>query len=232
MTTPPNHALPGRYTLRLLVPSDLAALMALRQQVLAGLPLADLYVREADEPAFVARHLGPSGATFGVFDGEALAAYAMLGLPQEDAQDNLARWLPSSGHDDPARCAVLASCMVHAAHRGQGLQRVLLAARFALALERGRPLCVAAASLHNHTSRRNLMCEGMRIAWTGELMGLQRQLLAVHLQQAWRFAAAPREAVHCLDFERQHALTNQGLFGIESHDGSHADAIIFATREA
>lgn len=214
----------GNFQLRLLAASDLEALQALRDEVLATLEHPDLYVREDDEAAFLRRHLGGAeGETIGVFDGHVLAAYAMLGLPAPDAPDNLAARI-GRGTDG----ANIASCMVRPGYRGHGLQRTLLAARFSLAQAHGRHCCVAMVSLHNHASRQNLLREGMRIAWVGELDGLRRQLLAIDLEQPWEFDAEQVRLADPLDFERQRALAASGWWGISAMAGPGAQKLVFA----
>lgn len=168
---------------RFLTFADLAALQGLRNEVLASLPNPDLYVREADEPSFLKSHIDRArsgGEAIGVFDGGRLAAYGMLSLPLAHDPDNLGCFL---GYEPEqlAKTAHLASCMVSPAYRGRQLQRFLLSARMSLAMERGRDVCIAMVSLLNHNSRANLLREGLRVVWVGEIGGVQRQLMAAEL---------------------------------------------------
>lgn len=217
----------GDFQLRLLAPAEAGAVLALREEVLSQLEHPDLYVREEDEAGFVQGHIGGHaggrGETIGVFDGERLAAYAMLGLPAHDAADNLGGLLGS-----PGRSANIASCMVRPAYRGHGLQRALLTARLSLAQAHGRSLCVAMISLHNDASRHNLLREGMRIAWVGEIGGLRRQLLAIDLAAPWEFDSERLRLVAPLDWELQRALTAQGWWGISAMEGRGPDKLVFA----
>jgi GNAT superfamily N-acetyltransferase len=237
----PTHAPPpllatdsqrlGRYEMRLLHTGQAPAVRALREEVFAQLEHPDLYVREDDEDAFIAQHLpgheACRGETIGVFDGAQLVAYAMLGLPVRDDPHHLGRSIPLGARtlDDVAH---LASCMVHPAHRGHGLQRRLLTARFSLAQAQHRPLCVAMASLHNHASRHNLMRAGLRIVHVGHVMGLERQLLAVDLQRPWRFDETGARLVACVDFAAQVELSNAGSWGIAQLEGPGEDMLVFA----
>ena len=179
--------------LRLLTVQDTQAVLALRETVLSRLEHPDLYVREDDEMGFVRRHLaghaGADGETIGVYDGEELIAYAMLGLPRDDDPEHLGRYLQLAPRA-PGEVSHLASCMVHPAHRGHGLQRTLLGARFTLAQAQGRPLCIAMVSPHNHASRQNLLREGLRIVYVGAVTGLKRHLVAIDLARPWRFDEA------------------------------------------
>lgn len=177
--------------MRLLTPKDVPALMNLRNVVIASLPHPDMYVREEDEAAFVSAHIGAAkgageGETIGVFDGDRLAAYGMLGLPSRHDPDNLGRLL-GYGESRLARVAHLASCMVAPPYRGRHLQCSLLAARMQLAYARGREVCIAMVSPRNQASRSNLIREGLRSDWMGEIDGLQRELMAVDLTK--RFGA-------------------------------------------
>lgn len=224
----------GRFQLRLLALDDVPDVLLLREEVLAGLSEPDLYIREADEPGFVGAHIGgqpgSSGEAIGVFDGRRLVAYAMLGLPAADEADNLGHALGLASAER-AEVAHIASCMVREPYRGHGLQRVLLAARFSLAQAHGRRVCAGMVSLHNQASRRNLMREGMRVAWVGHLNGLRRQILALHLRQPWTFSRDRIELVESLDFERQCALARQGWWGVSVLEGPGQDALVFAALE-
>lgn len=221
----------GRFQLRLLTSADTPRLKALRAGVLAQLAHPDLYVREPDEDAFISRHIGSAGdgETIGVFDGEDLIAYAMLGLPAAEAPENLGGRLQLPP-DSLARVAHIASCMVREDCRGHGLQRLLLAARFSLAQARGRVICIAMVSLHNQASRRNLMREGMRIGWVGDLDGLHRQLLVAHLTQPWQFDSERVQLVELLDWQRQGWLARDGWWGVSELEGRGQHALVFARR--
>lgn len=186
--SPQTYTLPQPFRMRILTPDDLSALMALRNDVLASLPHPDLYVREPNDAEFVCAHIGAmtgigEGETIGVFDGDRLAAYGMLGLPSEHDPANLGRFL---GYEGPqlGLVAHIASCMVAQPYRGSHLQCALLAARMHLARQRGRKVCIAMVSPRNHASRTNLMREGLRSGWIGEIDGLQRELMAIDLGAA------------------------------------------------
>lgn len=221
---------------RLLAPADADAVMGLREQVLSDLPHPDLYVREDDEPGFVHLHLARKdargGETIGVFDADRLVAYAMLGLPAAGDADNLARYFPAHVAS-PARTAHLASCMVLKPYRGHHLQRMLLVARIALGQTHGRSFFVAMVSLHNHASRHNMMREGMRIGWVGQIDGLKRQLLAIEPDGDWRFDAVERHLVDGQDWQGQSELTRRGCWGVAHQDlRGDADRLVFLRRTA
>jgi GNAT superfamily N-acetyltransferase len=221
----------GRFELRLLSSFHLEGVMALREQVLAQLPDADLYVREHDERGFVAAHLGgmagAQGETIGAFDGDRLIGYAMLGLPAPGDPDNLGLHLPQAA-GRLGQVAHIASCMVLPECRGHGLQRVMLGARLLLAQAHGRTICAGMVSLHNHASRRNLMREGLRIMHVGQVAGLQRQILALRLGQPWTFATEQAQLVGSTDYARQCALAQAGWCGVSALEGQGQDMLVFA----
>lgn len=221
------------FELRLLTLQNAAAVLRLRNSVLADLPDPDWYVRETDEPAFVRKHLGghsgSRGQTLGLYKGRQLIAYAMLGLPRADDADNLGIPL---GLDESARARVahLASCMVRTAYRGYRLQRPLLAARMALAQAYGRSIFTAMVSLRNQPSRRNMMHEGLHVAWVGEIQGLRRQILCGDILQPWVVDQSRIQVVSSLDFERQQQLTRAGWCGVGFLVNQSPDALLFAPR--
>ena len=220
----------GPYAMRVLTREDVPAVIALRDEVLAQLDNPDLYVREDDETAFVRSHVAGhdecAGDTIGVFDGEDLIAYAMLGLPS-DATANLGRFL-DLGSRKLKDVAHLTSCMVRGPYRGHGLQRTLLSARFSLAHAYGRAVCVAMVSLHNHASRRNLLRTGLRILHTGVVDGLHRQLVAVDLERQWQYEAGQARLAASTDFARQVELTRDGWWGVSEIEGPGPGVLVFA----
>ncbi|MDF1485551.1 hypothetical protein PY257_10230 [Ramlibacter sp. H39-3-26] len=185
---PPNAALAGipDAHMRVLQDGDFAAWSALRDAVIAALPDPDFYVREDDEQAFFAAHASPHGETLGVFVGGQLVAYAMVGFPDAAAPDNLGRviGLAPALHGAVAH---VSSCMVLPAWRGHRLQRTLLDIRLMLAQMQGRHLCMAMVSLHNHLSCHNLLRQGLHIAWTGMIDGLQRHVALIDLRHGLHF---------------------------------------------
>lgn len=209
---------PGLRT-RMLVATDFAEWTALRDTVIAALPNPDLYVREADERAFFDAHSEPDGETIGVFAHDALVAYAMVSFPAAQAPDNLGATM-GLPPELRARVTHLSSCMVVPQWRGRGLQRTLLGARLALAHARGRPLCMAMVSLHNHSSRHNLLRQGLHIAWTGHIDGLQRHIAMIDLQHGLHFDMGDEILVPSDDFEALCSACARGYAGIgEVRDG-------------
>ena len=232
-----------RFNIRLLQLEDLDCLVEMRNQVLARLPNPDLHMREPNEINYLRAHLMPPAVTknaqgmehgeiIGVFDNGVLLAYGMLGLPEPDAEDNLGYFLPIQAAKR-AQIAHVAGCMVREHMRGQGLHRLLLAARLALARTHGRSICASRVSLYNHVSRRNMQREGMRIAWIGDINGLKRQILGINLIEPWQFDKTQALLVDSHDFERQHELSQLNWWGVgevDNADGSHT--LVFEKRLA
>ena len=219
---PPDAAfahLPELHT-RILVPGDFPAWSALRDAVIAALPDPDFYVREDDEQGFFTEHIEPHGEIIGVFAHDTLAAYAMVGFPEPDSPGNLGAMV---GLEPAHRSRVthLSSCMVLPQWRGRGLQRTLLVARLALAHARGRPLCMAMVSLHNHSSRHNLLRQGLHIAWTGMIEGLQRHVAVIDLQHGLHFDMGDEKLLPSDDFQALRQAGAAGYAGIgEVRDAS------------
>ena len=229
------------YDLRLLTLDDLDILVAMRNEVLAHLPNPDLHMREPNEIEYLRAHLTPlttnlgtapehpmeRGEIIGVFDKGQLVAYGMLGLPLPDAEDNLGKLLPIPP-ETYCQVAHIAGCMVREDMRGQGLQRLLLAARLVLAKIHGRTVCAARVSMHNHASRRNMQRQRMHIAWVGDIKGLKRHILGIHLGQPWSFDNTQALLASSEDFDRQQTLSQQGWWGVgEIEHASGSPTLVF-----
>lgn len=193
-------------------PEDLGRLMDLRARILGNLEHADMYVPEDNEAAFVSNHLGTRGMTFGVLSGSRLVSYGMLGFPEADDDDNLGA-LAGLDIGQRGKVAHLASCMTLDEFRGSGLQTRLAALRMDVAWAAGRRYCIAMVSLHNDTSRRNLLASGMVIRSVEEANGLKRQFMVADLLRPTRFGFR-QKSVAALDFTRQCELTRRGWWGV------------------
>ena len=198
---------------RLLGEADFGQWIGLRDAVLGALPDADIYVREDDEQAFFRAHSGQRGQTVGVFHGEQLVAYSMVGFPAAGDPENLGLVIGMSV-DAQDMVTHISSCMVLPQWRGNGLQRTLLAVRLAMAQAQGRPFCLAMVSLRNHRSRHNLMRQGMHIGWTGDIDGLQRHVVRIDLQHARHFDMGDEQLIASGDYETLCAAARAGYVGV------------------
>jgi GNAT superfamily N-acetyltransferase len=168
---------PAGLSARMLGPGDLAGLLALRRQVVGGLADEDWYVLEPDR--FAADHLGRKGETVGLFAGDALIAYAMLGLPPGAPVADAAGAPPADPMADLAGVpaaerglvAHLASTMVRADRRGCGLHKWLIRHRLARCAALGRVHVMAMVSPRNPASWHNLMRYGLAIHALAPLEG-------------------------------------------------------------
>ena len=205
--------------LRVLTQKDFFAWRHLRDEVIAGLPHPDMYVREADEAEFFDQSCLPRGLCIGVFVEAQLVAYAMLQMPAADDAENLGAviGLPLASRSEVSH---FASCMVRKPWRGKQLQSLLLRQRCALALAYQRPLCLAMTSLHNHVSRNNMLAQGMWIAWTGVIDGLRRHVLQIDLLGRLRWDLQDSLLLDAEDFDQLCAAAANGYVGVgEVFDG-------------
>lgn len=210
-----RHGAPAEipYQLRVLGPDDRDALVAFRDSTFAGLPDPDAYVPEVAE--FVDWHLGGDrGHTLGVFADNALAACAVLGVPQA-RMPNFAADLPEPR---PAldRVAHMASSMVDPAYRGNGLQRNLVAVRTLLALGLGRPDLLTRVAFTNPVSLANMLACGFAIRAVLVMHGdrlryLMHRALAVG---PWECVAGSEVVLPADDVDGQRAALADGLIGI------------------
>lgn len=212
LNLPQLNPAPGM-SARTLQDSDFEAWLGLRDEVIATLPEPDLYVREADEALFFAQHTGQSGACVGLFDGQRLVAYAMLGFPMPGASGHLGAAM-GWGLQAQQEVAHLASCMVVPAWRGHRLQQTLLAARLALAQAAGRHICLAMLALGNHASRHNLLRQGLHLAWTGEMGGLHRHIAMIDVRSGLHLDMGDELLLASDDFDGLCAAARQGYAGV------------------
>ncbi|MDK2124083.1 GNAT family N-acetyltransferase [Parachitinimonas caeni] len=205
------------YRARLLNESDAGLVISLRHSVLAELVHPDVYVQEDNEHSFVAEHCGPRGQTIGLFDKDTLIAYAAVGFPERGDEDNLGKVVGLSDLEC-ANVAHIASCMVAKGYRGRGLQRLLIAARFAVCEAHQRCHGLAMVSLYNHPSRHNMLKQGMYIRWVGELHcghdTLRRQLLYINLNSRVTPAGTQKIWLASDDFASQAEHVTNGWVGV------------------
>lgn len=174
----PDIPLPAGIAGRLLTVADTEALAALRRDVVSHqLEDPNCYRLEAESPDFPASHIGPDGPgdkgmILGLFDHEAgLVSYGALTLvrPGEPSRAD-ALDLPEDQRD---QVAYLASVMVRAEWRGQGLHHALIEWRLALAGLAGRRHAVSAVWPGNHRSWGHLLAHGLQVkklVWVGNAL--------------------------------------------------------------
>jgi ribosomal protein S18 acetylase RimI-like enzyme len=180
-----------------------------------------------DEPRFFAEHLQARGRILGVFEGETLVAYGVLGLPNPGGY-NLGEDMRLPPYEFPG-VAHLAGAAVRPDRRGRGLQRRLTAERLALAERFGRSHVISTVSPFNHVSWRNLIAHGLlvrRIA--SKYGGHLRYVLHCKLgeEPALRRELAERRSLR--DAEGQRALLEQGWAGFALSQTEEGVGILLA----
>jgi GNAT superfamily N-acetyltransferase len=163
--------------------TDLDAILALQREVNTDLPAG--FVRFKDESQLLAYLNGELGAAFGLFDGRALLAIALLRIPSLDHPhqlEPLPRILPKE--DWSLHTAVYESAMVAPHARGRGYQRMLLDACVVHAKAVGMRWVGGGSRLDNVLSWRNMLVNGMTIvgvrihqgqAFVGLLQSIERE---------------------------------------------------------
>ena len=136
--------------------ADLAAVEALQEEVLAGLPSPELLLRNSH--AVLARSLCPPNLMLGAFCGETLAAVSTLYHPTDPADDYSRRLTTVSAAG--LRTANYKLCIVREAFRGHGLQCRLAAALEQAAEKQGVALLYVTVSPKNPHSYRNIEKSG------------------------------------------------------------------------
>jgi GNAT superfamily N-acetyltransferase len=231
MTTPP---LPPGHDLRPLDAGDLPALLALHAEVMRALPDPGLFRLFGGPERFLSEHLGARGESLGAFAGGRLVGYGSLTRPAAGDVDNYARdlgWAPARA----GRVALLSAAMVDPASRGRGLHGALIAARLALARERGVPELLVRAAPANAPSRRTLLAHGFAVVWLGvQGEGSLRHVMWRPIERAaWQPPHGGDAALAWAapeDLEAQRRLLADGWIGVRMRDGD--PAIGFARREA
>lgn len=115
----------------------------------------------------------------GIFDGERLAAFALMVVNRESAHRNTGQknGLP------PEECVSFDTAFVDPDYRGMGLQRRLLQAREEIALQLGAKYALVTVSPANEFSLRNILNQGFEIIARKQLYGgLDRYVLKKDLR--------------------------------------------------
>lgn len=138
--------------------SHLPAIIALHHKVLADMPPGNA-ASETDQ--FFADHLHTCGQIFGVFDGDRLMAYCVLGLPRDgDPNFGNDHHLPP---DQLARVAHIDGVAVDPHWRGQGWQRRMVEHRINVARKYGRTIMLSTVAPTNFASLISTVSTGLAI---------------------------------------------------------------------
>ena len=156
---------------RLLGIEDLRSLVTLQNT--GARDLAPGFFRPKDEHALRGYLDGTLGVAYGIFDGDALRASALLRLPDaaHPNPDAKPRFPIVPEADWPRHAAFLENAMVYPDARGRGHQRTLIYIRLAHAVAAGMRWACSAAHLHNQASWANLLGAGFVLAGLIERQG-------------------------------------------------------------
>ena len=181
--------------------------------------------RETD--AFLATRLGMGGQTLGIFAGDDLVAYGILGLPSDPKSALIG---PAEPDPPPvAAVGVLDGGGVAVAWRGFGLHGVLCRRRLELARGHGRPWLRATAAPANHASWRNLLAVDLRVVALAPMYeGSWRYLMATPHRPASSPGTAQRRTVAAADLGSQARLLAAGWTGVAAVVLDGRPAITFA----
>lgn len=136
-----------------LIPKDLPSVLSLEADVMTSLERPDQLRRNT--PFMWNQCLGSPHYAVGVIIGNALAAVAVLYVPQDGDGEDLSH-LIGGIYENIVPSANYKICMVHPQYRGQGWQCMLGQMLEAEAVQRGIRLLCSTVSPHNEASIRNL----------------------------------------------------------------------------
>lgn len=151
---------PTSYSIRKCTLKDLDAMMQLQEKVCASIENPNLFVpteRKENASYLIAPHF-----VLGVFHGGELAAYCSVVFPGE-AENNYG-WDLGWSAQQVLCCAKVDTIVVAPAHRGRGLQRLLLRKAIACAAEVSPELILlTTVSPQNKYSLHNVQAEGFSV---------------------------------------------------------------------
>lgn len=142
---------------------DVGNVLALQQEVMDALPDKKLLVG-TDEAQI--RESIDLDFCVGIFDGERLAAFAMM-VVNRDTPRNLGQKLGFPAE----KCVYFDIIFVHPDYRGMGLQSYALALRDSVARELGAELAFVTVSPDNPHSLNNVMKHGFEVYERREMYG-------------------------------------------------------------
>lgn len=209
---------------RALGPSDLDAVYALHRQAIGEAIRPEVVKPETRD--FFAGILGGRGRMVGVFADTAGAGAELV------AYGVLQRVLPA--YDDPrpyigapaeAPVAKLAGASVAPAHRGQKLQRALIAARVGLA--QPGDILFATSAPANPASWINLLSEGFAIRALVPYYGGHLRYLMV--RDGTDVTPRDTRLMSPADAEGQMALLKAGWRGVAARQGAEGAAIVYVS---
>lgn len=205
---------------RQLTVADLTDIVDLQETVTAGLPVG--FIRAKTESELRGYLDGTLGVAYGIVEGAALLAMALLRIPNE-SHPNAGLPFPLVPEADwPLHACFLENTMVLPAARGRGYQRTLLDARLFHATSPKMKWICAGVHLQNSVSWTNLLAEGMVIAGIRFDPGYPViGLLASSDASALASDASDQVLVSTRDHARHQAVLQDGYIGVRlASDGA------------
>jgi GNAT superfamily N-acetyltransferase len=199
-----------------LATADLADVVDLQAEVTAGLPAGFVWAKDEDR---LRGYLdGRLGAAYGIVEGAALVAMALLRLPDPAHPNPGPRLRLVPEEDWPLRACFLENAMVRPAARGRGHQRALIEARLAHAASTGTRWACTGVRLRNAASWANLLAKGMVIADSRLDLGPPILGLLVPLQdpKALALDANDRRSVDARDHAGHRRALEAGYVGVRA----------------
>lgn len=162
---------------RLVTPDEVDKVMALQRRVHENMPdPSQLAETGRDEIAESTR----LDVCLGVFDGDRLAAFALMVANRESPSRNTGQ---KNGFI-PRECVSFDTAFVDPDYRGLGMQRYLLQARDEIAVQLGAKYALVTVDPKNEFSLRNILSQGFEIIARKQLYGgLDRYVLKKDLQK-------------------------------------------------
>ena len=215
------------FVARFLEPAMLVEVHRIHREVLRLVPEPGIV--RADSDAFFAHHFGGEGRILGVFAGEPLVAYAILGLPAtpDYPYDHFGADL-NLPVIERGQIAQLIGVGTLPEWRGNGLHRRLCEWRLELARAANRPHIAALASPRNPYSWRNLLAAGLRIKGIKLLGDKPRYLLHIDRRGSPPPDPATAVTVAATAIDHQRALLERGYWGYASAQEANAPRIRYA----
>jgi len=151
----------GAYQIIKLSADHLDAVTALHKAVHADLPDDKKSFLMSKDATTFQKHLDRGNVILGcVYEGR-LIAQSLMTLPDAQHQSELLNDMIAPPR--PENTAILGGMVVHPDYRGNGLQKIMLAARISLAHAIGRKDIVSSADIGNMASWQNLLRKGLEI---------------------------------------------------------------------
>lgn len=197
-------------SVRMVNGNEVEQVEALHHRVLQLATVPGLVKPESHE--FFERHASRCGRILGVFVGNCLVAYAVVGLPVDTGYNfGLELELPEK---ELLLVAHLDGVSVAPEWRGNGLQRTLGALRVEIARRAGRHHLISTVAPRNTVSWRNVISQGLKVRrLKRKFGGALRYILHQDINTPTQVDSADSAEICLDDIEGQQRLLAQGYLG-------------------